>query len=226
MRVVERIHREQVDQAWRHQLFRLVRAVFASNQDLSDSGGFLFNWMAENYIDASLMVLRRELDTQSGTENLRNLLEDVTEHPKVLTRARYVAQWKPGETDWANETFDSFKPLKIDGSPSDDYIDPAVVRADRDHVLADVKRLRTYAERTRTHRTPEQGIDHSITFRDLHRAIADVQRIVGKYYALLTLRSVVEWEPAAQYDTIRPFTRAWVIDSAAVARAADEEATE
>ena len=225
VRVVERIHSEQVNQGWRHQLFRLVRAVFTTNQRLSNDGGFLFNWMAENYLDASLMVVRRELDIQAGTENLRNLLEDIIEHPEVLTRARYVLQWGRGEVAEANRGFDVFHPVRVAGSSADDYIDPAAVRADLGRVVADGERLRTFAERTRAHRTPEQGIDTTITFRDLHQAIHDMRGIVEKYYLLLTLRTTLGWEPAAPYDTIEAFERPWVNDRAAVARAAEPEPT-
>ena len=73
-RIVERIYHEQVNQAWSHYMFRLLRAIFITNKKLSDEGGFVFEWMVENYVDAALMLLRRELDQQAGTENLRNLL--------------------------------------------------------------------------------------------------------------------------------------------------------
>ena len=123
----------------------------------------------------------------------------------------------------ADRAFDSFAPARVTGSPDADYIDPANARVDLDQVAADAERVRVYAERTRAHRTPDQGIDNSLTFRDLHQAISDIRSIVGKYYALLTLRSVAEWEPVSQYDQIGPFSRAWVTDPAAVARAAEEE---
>lgn len=172
------------------------------NPQLSDEGGFVFNWAAENYLDASLMVIRRELDVQSGTENLRNLLEDVIEHPRVLTRARYRAQWTSdgGRADLA---FDSFRPVRVPDVQERDHVDPQVVRADIEQVVADSERLRVYAERTRAHRTPgEHGVDKTITFRDLHQAIDGIRRVVGKYYALLTLCSVADWEPSPGYDTI------------------------
>lgn len=73
-RVIERVYGEHVHQAWNHYLFRLLRAVFVTNPRLSEEGGFVFEWMVENYVDAALMLLRRELDQQAGTENLRNLL--------------------------------------------------------------------------------------------------------------------------------------------------------
>jgi hypothetical protein len=93
IRVIQRIYREQANQAWSHYMFRLLRTVFDKNERLSEEGGFIFNWLAENYVDGALMLLRRELDQQAGTENLRNLLEDIIGHPGVLTRARYCAAW-------------------------------------------------------------------------------------------------------------------------------------
>lgn len=223
IRVVERIHDEQVKQGWRHQMFRLCRAVFNNNSALSRSGGFLFNWMAENYLDAALMVVRRELDVRDGTENLRNLLEDIIDYPDVLTRARYRRQWKRDDEFLSNRAFDSFRPVRVAGSSADDYIDPAAVRADLESLVADSERLRVYAERTRAHRTPEQGIDTSITFRDLHQAIADVRAVVRKYNALLTLSTVANWEPVAQYDTLEPFSLVWMSDPETVSRDAAAE---
>lgn len=223
IRVVERIKREQIDHGWRHQIFRLMRAVFSSNDELSHDGGFLFNWMAANYVDASLMLVRRELDVQPGTENLRNLLEDIIDHPEVLTRARYRGQWGSENRDMADRVFDSFEPVRTSGRPEADYINPAIVKADLTKAVDAGERVRRFAERTRAHRTPERGIDRSLTFQDLHKAIDDIREIVGKYYSLLALSTVINWEPTAQYDQIAPFTKPWVRDTAAVERARDAD---
>lgn len=225
-RIVERIYREQVNQAWSHYMFRLLRAVFATNPRLSEEGGFIFKWMADNYVDAALMLLRRELDQQAGTENLRNLLFDMIEHPNVLTRARYRASWGqdgPFDRRHADRVFDGFKPKRVDGDPDADHIDPDAIRSDLDGMVATTERLREYAERTRAHRTPERNVDTaSVTFNAMHEAIADVRRVVGKYYALLTLCAIAQWEPVPQYDTLEPFMRPWVVEPTAVAEAARE----
>lgn len=230
VRVVKRIYHEQVDQVWGHYMFRLLRAVFATNQRLSDEGGFIFSWLAENYVHAALMLLRRELDQQAGTENLRNLLFDIIEHPGALTRARYRATWgadAPFERARADRAFDSFAPRRVDGNPDADCIDPAVVRTDLDGMIRDAERLREYAERTRAHRTPERNADTSdITFQALHDAISDVRRVVGKYYALITQSSIAKWQPVPQYDTIAPFMQPWVTDRRAIAEAATERTNE
>ena len=94
-RIIKRIYDEQVEHAWGHYMFRLLRAVFSTNPWLSAEGGFIFEWMVRNYVDANLMLLRRELDIQNNTENLRNLLLDMCDHPTVITRASYLARWGP-----------------------------------------------------------------------------------------------------------------------------------
>ncbi len=63
--IVERIRTEQRDQAWQHKIFRAFRAVFESNARLSEEGGFLFNTIAETYVDSALMLIRREWDLLS-----------------------------------------------------------------------------------------------------------------------------------------------------------------
>lgn len=80
-RIIKRIYDEQVEHAWG---LRLLRAVLTTNPRLSAEGGFIFEWMVRNYVDANLMLLRRELDIQSNTESLRNLLLDICEHPTVI----------------------------------------------------------------------------------------------------------------------------------------------
>jgi hypothetical protein len=225
-RVIERIYREQVNQAWSRYMFRLLRAVFTTNPRLSDEGGFIFQWMVDNYVDAALMLIRRELDRQAGTENLRNLLFDMIEHPMVATRGRYRSKWgKDGALDrwFADRVFDRFKPIRVAENPDADHIDPDVIRADLDRVGASAEQLREYAERTRAHRTPERRINTAgMTFKALHDAIGDLRNVVGKYYALLTLRSIAQWEPVPQYDTFEAFTKPWLVDRAAVQQAAKE----
>jgi len=216
--IVERIRTEQTAQAWQHKIFRAFRTVFETNQRLSEEGGFLFNTIAETYVDSALMLIRREWDLQNSTENLRNLLDDIGSHPEVLTRARYLAKWGSDQGDMANRSFDTFSPIRILGAPERDHIDPLMVRADLDRGRTDAEQLRGYAERTRAHRTPMRGVDPSFTFADLHNAIDDTRAIIKKYYAMLTQKVITEWEPVEQFDLIAPFLDPWVVNGVHVKR--------
>jgi hypothetical protein len=224
IRIIRRIYDEQVAQAWGHYMFRLLRAVFVTNRRLSEEGGFIFEWAVHNYVDATLMLLRRELDGQAGTESLLNLLFDVIEHPTVVNRARYRARCRP-ELRWhANQYFDVYGLVRIHGRPEADHIDPARIRADLDRVATGAEHLRVYAERTRAHRTPGAGVDTAgLTFEALHEALGSIRDIIAKYYGLLTHGSIAQWEAVPQFSTIQPFTRPWVEDPDAVERAIGEE---
>lgn len=220
MRIAERIHDEQLSQGSRDRNFRLIRAVFANNNALAAQGAFLFNWMAWNYFDSSLMLIRRELDTQNNTENLKNLLKDIIKHPEVLTRSRYIAQWNPTDPivkDIANESFNSFVPKKDPTVPENDFIDPATVQSDLNKVIAAADGLRVYAEQTRAHRTPNDELTyHNFTFKELSLAISSIREIAGKYYSLLKQTSIATWEPIPQYNQFAPFMTPWVIAKDAV----------
>ncbi len=218
-RIVERIFREQVNHAWSHYLFRLLRGVFTTNRQLSEEGGFLLRWMVDNYVDSALMVLRRELDRQAGTECIRNLLFDMIEHPTVVSRARYLSRWSDGAVHhWvAAQEF-----TRLAGTSDADHIAPDLIRSDLDR-LEGAERVREYAEQTRAHRTREQRVDATgMTFNALHEAIALVREVIAKYYGLLTQKSIGQWEPVPQYDTLAAFMRPWVVDRAAVQQAAQE----
>jgi hypothetical protein len=226
-RIIKRIYDEQVEHAWGHYMFRLVRAVFSTNPWLSAEGGFIFEWIVRNYVDANLMLLRRELDIQNNTENLRNLLLDICDHSTVITRASYLARWgpkQPVERWHANRAFDHFTLVKIAGHPDADYVDPDAIKADLDRVSAGAEELRQYAERTRAHRTPEAKFDPAVTtFGAVHQTLDSVREVIRKYYALITQGIIDRWEAVPQFNTIRPFERPWVTDPEAVKRAIDQE---
>jgi hypothetical protein len=229
-RVIKRIADEQGRQAWSHFMFRLLRAVYMKNDRLSTDGGYILNWMAQNYVDAALMLVRRELDQQAGTENLRNLLIDIIEYPSVLTRARYKAGWNQDRflyDDIRDRAFDKFNPKRVDGNPSADYIDPKIVGADLQQVIDDAENLREYAERTRAHRTPQRNISQAeFTFAELHKTIEDVRNTVSNYHSLITLDVITNWEPVPQFNTMAPFMYPWIEDAASVQAAMDDEISE
>lgn len=226
VRVIKRIYDEHSNHAWSYYMFRLLRSVFNNNSELSQDGGFVMNWVAGTYVDSTLMLLRRELDQQAGTENLSNLLFDIAKYPTVLTRARHRANYSINSehqrrnADW---TFDSLLPSRVPGLTDEDHIDPVLVRRDLKTLTVDVAKCRVYAEQTRAHRAPEQSVDTSLlTFADLHAAITNVRATVRKYHLALTGVDIWRWEPVAQFSITKCFTKPWVRDERTVASGARE----
>ncbi|MDP9300373.1 MAG: hypothetical protein M3P43_05685 [Actinomycetota bacterium] len=49
-------------------------------------------WIKNNYLDAQVMAVRRQLDMRHDVISLRRLLEHVGRYPQVLSRDRYAAR--------------------------------------------------------------------------------------------------------------------------------------
>jgi hypothetical protein len=226
-RIVTRIRDEHHDYAWGHYMFRLVRAVFTTNERLSEEGGFIFQWATLNYVDATLMLLRRELDGQNAAASLFNVLQAITAHPTVINRARYLARWGPEQPvhrQIANKTFEGLLPVRVAGQRDADHIDPARVRADLARVQSGAEHLQEYAQRTRAHRTPAAAFDTArLTFGELHEALDSVRDVIVRYCDLLGQSVPDRWEATASFNTILPFLKPWVEDRRAVKDAIGEE---
>lgn len=229
VRIASRIKQEHIGLGWNQYVFRLLRAVFNANGQLRDEGGFILNAISDMYVTHALMVFRRDMDRQSNTENLVNLLIDMKEHCQVITRARFLSAWSAQGPmkDYALEVFQSWNPIASERGADRDYVPGETIADDLRELQDKVDVVRTYAERTRAHRTRELDPDASVTFADMHAAIDRLRQVINKYSALLTGASTA-WEPVAQFNVVAPFKYPWLPDDrdviAAVLLEADEGA--
>jgi hypothetical protein len=207
---IERAYDEAVRQAWRHRMFRLMRGIATQNPQSQANGGFFLQWAADNYVAASAMAFRRELDTQPGTENLLHMLREIRRRPQVISRQRFRASWgnRDREHQEADRAFDTFPIIRFE-DPLLDHLSPDAVETDLGRLGAQDAILE-YVQTTVAHRVPERPNLDVPTFGDFHAAVEIVREVVDKYYLLLTHRSVVTYEPVPQYDVFAPFTAAWI----------------
>ena len=214
LRWIQRAYDEAVGQDRRFRLFRLVHGVYQQNDHLQHTGGFLFQWMADNYVAASAMAFRRELDTQAGTENLIHLLREMRDRPSVISRARFRATWSETELNdaWnANRAFNAYPHVEHADGPNQDHVDPDAVAADL-VVLEEQDRVLEHLQTTVAHRVPELQGASVPTFAEFHAAIKAIGGVFQRYYTLLTHSTLLDLEPAAQYDEYEMFTFAWISD--------------
>jgi hypothetical protein len=204
------MYQETINLAWNRRMLRMMNEVVERNDRLRETGGHVIRWMFNNYIVASAMTFRRELDRQGGTENLRHLLEEVESRPQVVNRKRSLERVKSRdewELQWANDDFDKLPIVRVAGDSDGDHIDPLSVRKDREQLEEDTEHVREYVERTYAHRTPQGATP--VTFGEFHAAVDAMVLIFEKYYALLTGRSVAQVEPVPQFNTHECFTFPW-----------------
>jgi hypothetical protein len=208
---IERIVRDGYELFALRRQFREMAEMFRENPILRDAGGHVLSWLRTCYGAAVIMRLRREVDTQPNTVNLRTLLEEIEKRPEVATRNRVVNAHSGHVEDFVlrmmNEQFsETWVAPPASGLPTD-TVDPSLVREDRLSLELAAVELETLANRTLAHR-PRAGSDvTTLTGAD---AIFDlVEELLKKYLALLTGTSLLCVEPTAQFDTVAPLTFPW-----------------
>src|SRR5690349_21299980 len=78
----------------RDRVYAALCAIFDFRDGaLLRNGRPFFEWCMFNYIDATLLYIRRELDTQVNGEALRQILSEMIGHPRTVTRARWMVAW-------------------------------------------------------------------------------------------------------------------------------------
>jgi len=182
-RQIRASYEETVQTFWNRKLFRALRRMFETNQELASTGRHVWDWIAGMYLRDASMLIRRELDKQRGAMNLRHLLHDIEAHPHVLqkySKARHVPR-------------------------------PEDVRVDREELEAATTTVRNYAERLLAHRTSATEI--VVTWDDLDVAVKAVLRTMRRYYGYLTASNLAFATPVAQFDWLKPSTISWAIDT-------------
>lgn len=206
---IERSKQELLELGASRQTFDLVRNIVSGNPRLKETGGHVLDWIFGNYAVAAGMTFRRELDTQSGTMSLLQLLSEVEARPQVLTRARYRAEWGaasgPGP-DWA---FDQLAPVRVPDNPGSDHFDPAVARADRELLQSATESVHSFVQQTFAHRS--RGTPDPVTWGQFHEALDVLEGVFRKYYAVLTQSALVTTRPVPQFDTSECFTFPWIV---------------
>ena len=185
-------------------MFRLLRAIATINPWLAEHGGFFADWIVSTYVDATLMLLRRELDKTAGTECLLQLLYDMRDYPTVVTRTRFVADRPADMRDLGDKAFSKYA-----GGPGE-HLSLDTINADLER-LKEAEAIRVHAEQTRAHRTPVQAIDPgTMTFEELYTALVTVRSVVNKYRDVLGVGPLSQWQPVEQFSVIEPFFRPWI----------------
>jgi hypothetical protein len=212
-RWIERAYNEALSQGWRYKMFRLMRGVAVQNAELQRTGGFFLQWAANNYVAASAMALRRELDGRSGAENLFHLLHEMRQQPEALSRARFRSTWTGRLEHYTADT--AFDDLRIIRSPDDrdaDHIDPSLIDEDLER-LKSADDVLEHVQSTIAHRMASREDAPAPTYAELHEAHDVVWQVIARYYRILTHKVVMFREPTEiGFSVYAPFEFAWVPD--------------
>ena len=196
--------------------FRDVADVFRGNDRLQAAGGHLWDWMRLNYAASVLIRVRRQVDTQPNTVNLRQLLLELSERPNVVTRARRARihddTHDPIEDQWrrqhVDDHFSETWVREFHDHPGDDHIASEVIANDLTALEDATERVARVASRNVAHRNRVSVADLQIP--EVDAAFEAIEATLKKYYTLLNGNALLQAEPAPQFNTHEVFTFPWI----------------
>jgi hypothetical protein len=188
-------------------IFRDTTEMLQKHPTLSTSpdAGYWYDWLRTLYAHYIVMSVRRELDRGATSPNLFRLLHEISKRPEILSRARYEAFFEGtvfkehGLNVWDTQ----FTEMAGPGA----FIDPKVVRKDIDEVDKQAKLVVLYANKIVAHRTTESV---QTTLKHVNDSLEAIEKVLQKYYSLLTGGGLMGAEPSIINNWQAAFTVPWI----------------
>lgn len=185
------------------EIFWGLQEVAQGNPAIQNPAAF-FDWMRINYVIALSIGVRRLADPSEDSLSLWRFLYEVLEHPGVINRRAHRALYRGEPSIHADRTFDN---LVGRGRGA---LSQRAVRADLRAIEDAHKRIRRFVNKRVAHRTSKGAIRHLPTYKDLNDALAVFDRILCKYYTLLTASGMTTAYATPQYDWRDVLRVAWI----------------
>lgn len=185
------------------EIFWELQEVAQGNPAIQNPAAF-FDWMRINYVIALSIGVRRLADPSEDSLSLWRLLYEVLEHPGVINRRAHRALYRGVPFVHADRTFDN---LVGRGRGT---LSQRTVRADLRAIEDAHRRIRRFVNKRIAHRTRPGAILHLPTYGDLNSALETFDRVLCKYYTLLTASGMTTAYATPQYDWRDVLHEAWI----------------
>jgi hypothetical protein len=199
---LERIQNEITVLHYYRQIWRDL-AEITQNADLPETLFFplLGNW----YSATQTVAIRRQVDMDRGVVSLWRLLQEISQHPARIDRARHVALWDEDESD-GHQSFDRFT-----AKPGDHFIDRKQVTLDQQRIRHQAAVVISHVDTRIAHSQAEQPkADASPTYGDIDGAIDTLASVFRKYVRLLRAADVALDMIVIDQNWKKVFTKPWL----------------
>jgi hypothetical protein len=183
-------------------LYRKVTAMIEAKPALQVWSPF-YDWMQFAYFRSQAMAIRRLVDWDPRSVSLIKLIEEIIDHPEVLTRRRFVGLYsKPLRThDFAHRHFETI------ARPGASMVDRRVIQRHRRDVLRAQRRLRRFVNKYVAHRA-KRPMRRLPTYADFDQCV-DVIEGLGKAFSFILLAEGTDVVPQMDYGWDKAFRVAW-----------------
>lgn len=217
---IEEIWKQVADLFVFRHIYKVVRQIVASNPHLRETPNIFWWWLNYAYVTVMVMGLRRLGDRSTEVISLYRLLDDIRNHPKILSRERYLRFYerlwsqpnvasdvflqqvvKAAVIQKAEEVFDA------SGGHGKSHIDPKAVEEDLKRLDEAIKKVCELADKRLAHydRKPPQRLP---THKDINECLDLIGEMLRKYYRLIK-GSDIDPMPTIAYDWTAIFKIPW-----------------
>jgi hypothetical protein len=157
--------------------------------------------MAGVYADSGLMAVRRQLDLDTRSISLARLLTEIAAHPHILSRARFVALYRPEMRDVAQWEFDRHL------GAGAGHVDPKDVQRDLDELRNRTEDVERYGTKRVAH-LDATGPKDVPTMGELEATLDLLGWLLKKY--MMLIKALSYHEPEWTYDWKAIFREPWI----------------
>jgi hypothetical protein len=163
-----------------------------------------YNWMRRAYVAEMTAAIRRLVDWDSRSISLVRLMEEIADHPEVISRRRYAGSYRSSLLAvLRSHAFDRL------AGPDGRQIDRRLIQKGRRNLLAAQRRLRVFVNKHVAHRA-RYPMRRLPAFDDLDACVDLLETIAEEYHLLMEGKALSPVVPVIQYDWKRPFRIAWL----------------
>lgn len=205
-RWIEAIYEELQGVLVQRHIFWEVQEIIKANPSIQKSSAF-YGFLGNAYASLGLTAVRRLTKNQKDSVSLTGLLLDIQQNPEVLCEENYRALFSAGSLGPIGGEFG-----RICEGTVNNHIDPAVPANEVDEIRHKSKSLEDFVDKKVAHldRRALTGGVSSPTFNELDQCLDYLEKLVLKYYLLLTAICSTSATPTFQYDWQEIFTEPWI----------------
>jgi hypothetical protein len=184
--------------------FRGIRDLVAGNPALGRED-IIVPWMFQNYASGMVLEVRKQVDKDPRSVSLINLLTSIEECPEALSRESYLEA-----CGWPEEPIRTVHEQHFtERAGPGPWIDPAIVRKDKEELVNFVKPVREMANKAVAHRD-RTGPPELPTYGELHQCIDQIVALFKKYNLLLRAKDYSPRELELPADWNEVFCQPWI----------------
>jgi AbiU2 len=184
-------------------VYQEVTAMIDAKPALRVPSAF-YDWMRLAYVTDMTAAIRRLVDWDRRSISLVRLIEEIADHPEVISRRRFVSLYRGAlPRRLAQGDFERF------ARPGAETIDPRVIQRHRRDLLAAHRRLRMFVNKHVAHRA-RHPMRHLPVYSDLDKCVDVLEQLAKEYSRLLEAVALARVVPVIQYDWQKPFRMPWL----------------